>query len=85
MDVFVELLKTCIPTIVGALIVIIPTAINKKMEINQKREEQKFQDCRARLPAVPGSRSALTRSFSLALPPGTSSHSCGVWTALPTA
>ena len=44
MDVFVELLKTCIPTIVGALIVIIPTAINKKMEINQKREEQKFQE-----------------------------------------
>lgn len=40
----IDLLKTCIPTIVGALIVIIPTAINKKMEIKQKREEQDFQD-----------------------------------------
>ncbi len=44
MEVIIDLLKTCIPTIVGALIVIIPTAINKKMEIKQKREEQDFQD-----------------------------------------
>lgn len=44
MDVIVDLLKTCIPTIVGALIVIIPTAINKKMELKQNREEQDFKD-----------------------------------------
>lgn len=44
MEVIVDLLKTCIPTIVGALIVIVPTAINKKMELKQNREEQDFKD-----------------------------------------
>lgn len=44
MNVISDLLKTCIPTIIGALIVIIPTAINKRMDIKQKREEQRFQD-----------------------------------------
>ncbi len=44
MEVVIELLKTCIPTIVGALIVIVPTAINKKMELKQDREEQNFKD-----------------------------------------
>ena len=39
MNVISDLLKTCIPTIIGALIVIIPTAINKRMDIKQKREE----------------------------------------------
>ena len=43
-EVSIELLKTCIPTIVGALIVIVPTAINKKMELKQNREEQDFKD-----------------------------------------
>lgn len=44
MDILSDLLKTCIPIIIGALIAIIPTIINKKIEIKQKRDEQKFQD-----------------------------------------
>lgn len=44
MQVVIDLLNTCVPTIVGALIVIIPTAINKKMELKQNREEQDFKD-----------------------------------------
>lgn len=44
MDVLCDLLKVCIPTVIGALIAIIPNTINKKIEIKQKREEQKFQD-----------------------------------------
>ncbi len=44
MEVFIELLKTCIPTIVGALIVIVPTTINKKMEMKQEREAQYFRE-----------------------------------------
>ena len=44
MDILSDLLKTCIPIIMGALIAIIPTIINKKIEIKQKRDEQKFQD-----------------------------------------
>lgn len=48
MDVINDLLKTCVPAIIGALIAIIPTAIKKRMEIMQKREEQKFQDKKQR-------------------------------------
>lgn len=48
MDVISDLLKTCVPAIIGALIAIIPTAIKKRMEIMQKREEQKFQDKKQR-------------------------------------
>lgn len=44
MEVIIDLLETCVPTIVGALIVIIPTAINKRMEMKQEREEQDFRD-----------------------------------------
>ena len=44
MDILDYLIKNCIPTVIGALIVIVPTAINKRMEMKQKREEQKFQD-----------------------------------------
>lgn len=44
MEAFIELLKTCIPTIVGALIVIVPTTINKKIEMKQEIEVQYFRE-----------------------------------------
>lgn len=43
MNVISDLLKTCIPTIIGALIVIIPTAINKRMDIKQKGKNRDFK------------------------------------------
>lgn len=43
MNVIVELLKTCIPIIIGALIAIVPTMIEKNIERKQEQEEKRIQ------------------------------------------
>lgn len=43
MDVVVDLLKTCIPIIVGAIIAIVPTMVEKKIDKKQEQEEKKIR------------------------------------------
>lgn len=43
MEVILEILKMCIPIIVGALIAIVPTMIEKATEYNHEKDEKQYQ------------------------------------------